>query len=47
MAENQNVFDNSEFFEKYKQLREKEINLNELLEQTAMAKLLPKKCIML
>ena len=41
MAENQNVFDNSEFFEKYKQLREKEINLNELLEQPAMAKLLP------
>lgn len=40
-AEKQNVFDNEEFFNSYIELRNKEINLNALLEQPAMAKLLP------
>lgn len=37
----QNIFDNETFFEGYKALRENEINYNDLLEQPAMAKLLP------
>ena len=41
MAQNQNVFDNEQFFNAYKELREREINLNTLLEQPAMAKLIP------
>ncbi len=40
-AENQNVFDNEEFFNNYIELRNKEINLNTLLEQPAMVRLLP------
>ena len=40
-AEKQNIFDNQEFFEGYIQLRNGEINLNALLEQPAMEKLLP------
>ena len=40
-AEKQNVFDNEEFFNNYIELRNKEINLNQLLEQPAMVKLLP------
>lgn len=40
-AEKQNVFDNEEFFNNYIELRNKEINLNTLLEQPAMVKLLP------
>ena len=37
----QNIFDNEAFFEKYKSLREHDDNYNDLLEQPAMAKLLP------
>lgn len=37
----QNIFDNEIFFEGYKALRDNEINYNDLLEQPAMAKLLP------
>lgn len=37
----QNVFDNEQFFNAYKELREREINLNTLLEQPAMTKLIP------
>jgi len=40
MAE-QNIFDNEIFFEKYKALRQTETNLNVLLEQPAMLRLLP------
>lgn len=40
-AEKQNVFDNEEFFNSYIELRNNEINLNTLLEQPAMKKLLP------
>lgn len=38
---NQNIFDNEQFFEGYKALRDGEFNYNDLLEQPAMAKLLP------
>lgn len=41
MRTQQNIFDNETFFEKYKSLRDREDNLNDLLEQPAMAKLLP------
>lgn len=41
MAEKQNIFDNEEFFNSYIELRNGEINLNALLEQPAMEKLLP------
>ena len=37
----QNIFDNPEFFEGYKALRETDDNLNVLLEQPAMHRLLP------
>lgn len=37
----QNIFDNEIFFEGYKTLREGDANYNDLLEQPAMAKLLP------
>ena len=37
----QNIFDNEVFFEGYRALREREDNLNVLLEQPAMKKLLP------
>lgn len=37
----QNIFDNPEFFEGYKALRETDDNFNVLLEQPAMRKLLP------
>ena len=37
----QNIFDNEEFFNGYKQLRENEDNYNVLLEQPAMNRLLP------
>lgn len=40
-AEKQNVFDNEDFFKGYIELRNGEINLNALLEQPAMEKLLP------
>ena len=40
-AKNQNVFDNEDFFNQYIELRSGEINLNALLEQPAMEKLLP------
>ena len=38
---NQNIFDNETFFEGYKTLRAGETNYNDLLEQPAMAKMLP------
>ena len=38
---NQNIYDNETFFEGYKALRAGETNYNDLLEQPAMAKLLP------
>ncbi|MBE6716449.1 MAG: methyltransferase domain-containing protein [Ruminococcaceae bacterium] len=38
---NQNIFDNEIFFNGYKTLREGDANYNDLLEQPAMAKLLP------
>ncbi len=38
---NQNIFDNETFFEGYKNLRAGENNYNDLLEQPAMAKMLP------
>ncbi len=37
----QNIFDNKIFFEGYKVLRDNDINYNDLLEQPAMAKMLP------
>lgn len=37
----QNIFDNETFFEEYKTLRERDSNLNDLLEQPAMSKLTP------
>lgn len=37
----QNIFDNETFFEEYKTLRKRDDNLNDLLEQPAMVKLLP------
>ncbi len=37
----QNIFDNETFFEGYKALRDNDINYNDLLEQPAMAMLLP------
>ena len=37
----QNIFDNQDFFEGYKALREGEFNGNDLIEQPAMRKLLP------
>ena len=37
----QNIFDNETFFEGYKALRDNDINYNDLLEQPAMAKMLP------
>ena len=37
----QNIFDNKQFFEGYKLIRERDNNLNRLLEQPAMARLLP------
>jgi ubiquinone/menaquinone biosynthesis C-methylase UbiE len=36
------IFDNEIFFEKYKEIRNKEYNYNNLIEQPAMKKLLPK-----
>lgn len=41
MQKHQNIFDNKTFFNEYKALREREDNYNDLLEQPAMAKLLP------
>ena len=38
---NQNIYDNETFFEGYKTLRAGETNYNDLLEQPAMAKMLP------
>ncbi|MBQ2823275.1 MAG: class I SAM-dependent methyltransferase [Oscillospiraceae bacterium] len=38
---NQNIYDNEEFFNGYKELREKEICLNDLLEQPAMSEMIP------
>lgn len=38
---NQNIYDNDIFFEGYKKLRAGETNYNDLLEQPAMAKMLP------
>ncbi len=38
----QNIFDNKEFFDGYRKLRENEINFNGLLEQPAIGTLLPK-----
>lgn len=40
-AINQNIYDNSEFFNEYITLRESDINLNDLLEQPTMKNLLP------
>lgn len=37
----QNIYDNLEFFNAYKMLRETDDNYNDLLEQPAMKKLLP------
>lgn len=37
----QNIFDNETFFEGYKALRDNDINYNDLLEQPAMAKMMP------
>lgn len=39
--DNQNIYDNEEFFNGYRALRNNEVNYNDLLEQPAMAKLLP------
>lgn len=41
---NQNIYDNDTFFEGYKKLRESDNNYNDLLEQPAMAKMLPELC---
>lgn len=41
MATAQNIFDNEAFFDSYKSLRERDDNLNDLLEQPAMKKLIP------
>ncbi|MBQ8210622.1 MAG: class I SAM-dependent methyltransferase [Clostridia bacterium] len=38
---NQNIFDNDTFFNGYKDMRDNDINYNDLLEQPAMSKLLP------
>ena len=38
---NQNIYDNDTFFEGYSQLRSREINANNLLEQPAMKEMLP------
>ena len=38
---NQNIYDNEIFFNGYKELREKDICMNDLLEQPAMAEMLP------
>lgn len=38
---NQNIYDNEEFFQGYKTLRNNDMNYNDLLEQPAMAKMLP------
>lgn len=38
---NQNIYDNEIFFEGYKALRDNELSYNDLLEQPAMAKMLP------
>ena len=38
---NQNIYDNDEFFNGYKELREQEICLNDLLEQPAMSEMIP------
>lgn len=38
---NQNIYDNDEFFNGYKALRDNDLNYNDLLEQPAMAKMLP------
>lgn len=38
---NQNIYDNETFFEGYKALRAGKTNYNDLLEQPAMAKMLP------
>lgn len=40
-AVEQNIFDNSTFFDGYKKLRESDTNSNDLLEQPAMRKLIP------
>lgn len=37
----QNIFDNKEFFEEYKKLRETDNNYNDLLEQPAMKNIMP------
>lgn len=37
----QNIFDNETFFEGYKALRDNAVNYNDLLEQPAMAKMIP------
>lgn len=39
--DNQNIYDNEEFFNGYRALRNNEVNYNDLLEQPAMAKMLP------
>ncbi|MBQ7292750.1 MAG: class I SAM-dependent methyltransferase [Clostridia bacterium] len=41
MSKQQNIFDNDIFFNEYKNLRDRDDNLNVLLEQPAMAKLIP------
>lgn len=41
MDESQNIYDNPEFFDGYRKLRERKDNHNVLLEQPAMAELLP------
>lgn len=38
---NQNIYDNDTFFEGYRTMRAGETNYNDLLEQPAMAKMLP------
>lgn len=39
--DNQNIYDNEEFFNGYRALRNNEVNYNDLLEQPAMTKMLP------
>jgi 2-polyprenyl-3-methyl-5-hydroxy-6-metoxy-1,4-benzoquinol methylase len=39
--EQNNLFDNDEFFRSYKELRERKVNCNVLIEQPAMKELLP------
>ena len=41
MSKSQNIYDNDAFFEGYKALRDGDCNFNDLLEQPAMADLLP------